>query len=117
MVCTGLAAASAVYEAFLTPLYWHTVRVPLSLVLAVAGNAGLAWLTRYLTGRTGAVLAPAGVWTLLMFAAAVQTSEGDLVLNPTNWVAIGTLTLGSLTFAVSLYRQLLAPLREVHPPR
>jgi hypothetical protein len=106
-----LAAVSAVWEAFLTPLAWtwtsggqaHFVRLPVALVCAVVGNAALAWFTQALTGKVLAVLAPFAVWVVLMVVAAGRTSEGDLVLTSNNWVALGTMFAGALTFAVAAY--------------
>jgi len=64
VVFTALGAVSAGWEAFLAPLYWHTYRVPLALVLALVGNVALAWATREVTGRASAVLLLASAWVL-----------------------------------------------------
>jgi hypothetical protein len=111
VVAVGLAAVSAVWEAFLTPLAWHWtsgghghfVRLPVALVCAVAGNAALAWFTRAVTGKLLAVLAPFAVWTALMLVAAGRTREGDLVLTSNNWVGLVTMFAGALSFAVVAY--------------
>jgi hypothetical protein len=118
-VAVALAAVSAVWEAFLTPVavQWtsgghaHFVRLPIALVCAVAGNAALAWFTRAVTGRTVAVLAPSAVWTALMLAAAARTREGDLVLTGNNWVGLVTMFAGALAFAVVAYRSIVRPPR------
>jgi hypothetical protein len=81
----------------------HFVRLPLALVLAVAGNAALAWFTREVTGRTLAVLAPFVVWVGLMLVAAGRTREGDLVLTGNNWVGLVTMFAGALAFAAAAY--------------
>lgn len=116
VVVTALAAVSALYEAFLTPLYFDRgellVRLPVALVLAVAGNAALAWSAWWVTGRLGAVLAPAAVWVGLMFAAAGRTREGDYVLTANNWVGMATLFAGSLAFAIVAYWMVLRSLRR-----
>jgi hypothetical protein len=110
-LAVALAAVSAVWEAFLTPLTleWtsggqaHFVRLPVALVCAVVGNAGLAWFTRAVTGKVLAVLAPFAAWVIPMVVAAGRTREGDLVLTSNNWVGLGTMFAGALTFAVTAY--------------
>src|SRR5439155_3350195 len=53
------AVASAVLEAFLTPLRFHGYRMPLSLLLAAVLNAGLVVFAYRVTGRRAAVVASA----------------------------------------------------------
>jgi hypothetical protein len=111
VVVLGLAFASSVWEAFLTPLavqwtsggHTHFVRLPVALVGAVAGNAALTWFTREMTGRVLTVLAPFAVWTVPMLLASTRTREGDLILTSGNWVSLGTMFAGGLTFAVAAY--------------
>ena len=114
VVFTALGAVSAVWEALLTPLYWHTTRIPLALVLALVGNAALAWATREVTGRASAVLLPAGAWAAVMFAAAARTTEGDLVLTSNNWIGLVTMFAGALAFAVTAYWLIVRSIRR--PP-
>jgi hypothetical protein len=104
LVATGLGAVSAMYEAFLTPLAWGNVRVPVSLVLALVGNVALVWFTREVTGRVVAALLPAAAWVAVMFLAAGQTTERDLVLTSDNWVGLSTMFAGALAFALAAYR-------------
>jgi hypothetical protein len=119
-IAVGLAAVSAVWEAFLTPLAWqwtsgghpHFVRVPVALVLAVVGNAGLAWYTRAVTGKTLAVLAPFVAWTIPMLFASAKKTEGDLVLTANNWVGLVTMFAGALAFAVAAYWLTVRSLRR-----
>jgi hypothetical protein len=108
-VALGLAAYSAVLEAFLTPLYLPQVqaRLPVALVVAVAGNLALVWFTVRVTGRGLAVLGPAAVWVAVMMVAASRTTEGDLVLTSNNWVGVGTMVAGSLAFAAGAYALIL----------
>jgi hypothetical protein len=120
VIAVGLAVVSAVWEAFLTPVGWHWgsggqahfVRLPVALVCAVAGNAGLAWFTRAVTGKTLAVLAPFAAWTVPMVLAAGRTREGDLVLTSNNWVGLVTMFAGALTFAVAAYWLTMRSLRR-----
>jgi len=111
VVAAALAFVSAIWEAFLVPLsyHWtsgghaHFVRLPVALVLAVAGNAALVWFTRAVTGKPLAALAPFAAWIVPMVVAAGRTREGDLVVTGNNWVGLLTLFAGALTFAVSAY--------------
>src|SRR3712207_3412712 len=50
-VALALAALTAVHEAFLSALYWGEVRLPLAMLVAVAGNLGLVWFAYRVTGR------------------------------------------------------------------
>jgi hypothetical protein len=102
-VATGLGAVTAVWEAFLTPVSAHTTRIPVALVLAVVGNAALVWFTREVTGRLALGVLPAGAWVAVMFLAAGQTTERDLILTSNNWVGLATMFAGALTFAITGY--------------
>jgi hypothetical protein len=120
VIAVGLAAVSAIWEAFLTPLtvHWtsgghlHSVRLPVALVLAVVGNAALTWFTNAVTGKVLAVLAPFAVWTALILVAASKTREGDLVLTANNWVALVTIFAGALAFGVAAYWLIIRSIRR-----
>jgi hypothetical protein len=111
VIALMLAAVSAVYEAFLTPLYWGETRLPVSLVAAVVGNLALVWFTYAVTGRRLAAVGPALVWVAVMVTAASRSAEGDLVLTDNNWVGIGTMLAGSVAFAAAGYRLMLTGIR------
>jgi hypothetical protein len=82
--------------------------IGLSVLLAIAGNLGIAWFAVTTTGRRWAVGPPWALWTLLMlFAAGVRTSEGDYLVSGTNWVAVAMILIGSLAFAIYTYRLIL----------
>jgi hypothetical protein len=110
-VAVALGFVSAVWEAFLSPLAYqwtagghaHSVRVPIALVFALAGNLALVWFTRAVTGRTLAVVAPFVAWIVPMVAATARTTEGDLVVAGNNWVGLVTVFGGSLAFAGGAY--------------
>jgi len=106
-----LAAVSAAYEAFLSPLSWGSTRLPVSLLAAVVGNIALVYFTYVVTGRRLATVGPALVWVVVMLVAASRSSEGDLVLTENNWVGIGTMLVGSVAFAVAGYRLILTTVR------
>jgi hypothetical protein len=117
VIALTLAAVSAAYEAFLTPLYWGSTRLPVSLVAALVGNIALVYFTYVVTGRRLATVGPAVVWVVVMVAAASRTSEGDLVLTDNNWVGIGTMLVGSVAFAVAGYRLILTTVGPRAKPR
>jgi hypothetical protein len=106
-VGAALAAVTAVWEVVLTPMHAHlagvSFRLPLATVLAVAGNAGLVWFTRLVTGRLGLALVPGLAWFVVILAAATKTGEGDLLIAGDNWVGLLTILLGSLAWAVAAY--------------
>jgi hypothetical protein len=82
--------------------------IPLSVVLAVAGNLGIAWFAVGTTGRRWALGPPWALWTIVMLiAAGVRTHEGDYLLSGTNYVALAMILIGSLTFAIYTYRMIL----------
>jgi len=111
-----LAAVSAAYEAFLSPLSWGSTRLPVSLLAAVVGNIALVYFTYVVTGRRLATVGPALVWVVVMLVAASRSSEGDLVLTENNWVGIGTMLVGSIAFAVAGYRLILTTFRPRAAP-
>ena len=107
-VATGLAVVSAWYEAGWCSLYVFSVRCPLSLVLALVGNASIVWFATFTTGRRGSGVIPAIAWCLVWFIGTNQTREGDLIVLSDNWVGVATTILGPLAFAVALYRVVMA---------
>jgi hypothetical protein len=107
VVATGLAAVLGVTEAFLSPLRIGTVRIPLSLVLAILLNPPLAWYAVAVTGRKAAAALPALAWSAVWFIAASKTTEGDLVIASGNWVGLMTLLAGPIAFAVGIFAQVM----------
>jgi hypothetical protein len=96
----AVAALAALLEAFLVPLYAGTVIVPVSVLLALVGNAVLPRLARALVPRTGASLAPLAVWVLVMLGLLMGRPEGDVAFPGTpaaaEWTFYGTLFGGVL---------------------
>jgi hypothetical protein len=105
LVAVGLAAAFALYGAFLAPLYYpgSDIRLPVALVFALVGNPLLTWYTYQVTGHRLALLLPAGVWCAIWLAASGRTTEGDLLITGDNWVGLTTLFVGPLAFAAGAY--------------
>jgi hypothetical protein len=111
LLALALAGMSALFEAFLAPLFWGSIRVPLSLVAAIVGNLALVWFAYTVTGRRLAAAGPALVWMVVIVAASTRTTEGDLVLASNNWVGIATMIAGSIAFAAGAYRLILSGVR------
>jgi hypothetical protein len=85
-------------------------------VLAIVGNAGLAWFAREVTGRIGAVAVPAAVWFLLIFLAGNGTREGDLGISSRNWVGVATMLAGAAAFAIVGYGMVFRSVRRLPAP-
>lgn len=103
------AIVTALGEAFLVPLHWGTVRVPLAVVLAVLTNWAALWFTYQVTRSKGLSLVPGFVWMAMMVALSGGTSEGDIVLASDNWVGIVTLFAGVGAFTLFAYRLITQP--------
>ncbi|GAA2367253.1 hypothetical protein [Dactylosporangium salmoneum] len=103
VIATLLAIVLALFEAFYSPLRIGGVRVPVSLVLALATNPLLGWFAFTTSRLRLAALLPAAAWCVIWFVAAGKTSEGDLVITGDNWVGLLTLFAGPLAFAIGIY--------------
>ncbi|HEY8473490.1 MAG TPA: hypothetical protein VIL37_12760 [Natronosporangium sp.] len=75
-------------------------RIPIAIVLAVAGNAALVWVARHGTGFRWAVLLPGLSWFAVIAVAMLTTPEGDRLLMPDDWVGAITLFGGTITFVI-----------------
>lgn len=76
-----LAVLFAVWGSFLVPLRLGGVPVPLCVVLAVVGNAGLGLAgTRIVGSRLGG-LVPGLVWLFITFTFGSQSPGGDTVIR------------------------------------
>jgi hypothetical protein len=116
LVAMAGGLVTAVIEVFLAPLRVGTVRLPLSLLLAVVGNLVLVWYTYRVTEKLAAVALPALVWIVVMVRASGRTTEGDLLLTGDNWVGLLTILGGTVAFAGGAYR-LILPRRQIPPRR
>ena len=96
----------ALIGAFLTPVRVGGVLMPVSVLIAIVGNAGLMRFAFVTTEHRGLAVLPGVVWIVLAFVATSGTSEGDVVLTSNNWVGPVYLLAGSATVAVSAYRLL-----------
>jgi hypothetical protein len=96
-----LTVLLALWGAFLVPFRVGGVAVPVSWVIAVAGNAALVVAGGRLLGRAGAAV-PALLWLALAVTLATRRSEGDLVIANT-LVGVGFLPLGALACAAAWF--------------
>ncbi len=113
-VAGGVVAVVGAVATGLLELILSTVRVSGTLVgasvpVVVLANVALSWFAHAAVGRRWAVVLPATPWFVLMGAAAIRTSEGDLLLAGDNWVGLAMIVAGAMTFAVMGFRQVLAP--------
>jgi hypothetical protein len=100
-VVAGFGAG--VLEGFLIPLRIGGVRVPIAVVVAIVANIGIALWTRYVTGNKLAPLAPAVAWFAAIALLGTKSAAGDLVIIGDDWVALLTVFVGAIAFAVALF--------------
>lgn len=93
-----LTVLCAVWGAFLVPLRLFGVPVPLSVVVAVVGNAGLGWAAIRITGRRIGGVVPGLGWLLIALAFGTPRPEGDVVIPSS---AMGYAFLGFGTVAAT----------------
>jgi hypothetical protein len=79
LIC-ACAVLLAILEVMLVPLYWGSVIVPISAVLAVLGNWIFPRVGFRMAGRVGAVL-PLLLWLVVVFALGLMPRpEGDVMV-------------------------------------
>jgi len=108
VVASMAAFVLAIVCAFYTPLRAGRVLVPVSLVLVVVGLAGIIRFAHWVTGRPAVSLIPGAVWLVVSLMLSARTTEGDLVLISSNWVAGAYLIAGCVTIGVMGYRMILS---------
>ena len=96
----ALALLLALWGAFLVPLKVGTIPVPVSVLLALVGNAALGWWGGRLYGRLGAA-GPGIVWLVVALSLSTQRREGDLVV-PGSAMGLLFLLVGAVASAVAL---------------
>jgi len=106
----------AAYGAFLSAFRVGPDLVPIALPIAVVGNAALIWFAYRVSGHKLFALVPGFIWIIVTFAWSSRTTEGDLVLYQSNWVATVYLLVGSATIGICAYR-LFIPRRPPSPSR
>jgi hypothetical protein len=93
-----LTVQLTLWGAFLVPFRIGGTLVPVSWLIAIAGNIAVGAAGGRLAGRIGAAI-PAVVWIGLAFALGVRRTEGDIVVQGTA-IGLGFLVAGALTGAV-----------------
>jgi hypothetical protein len=107
VVALALSVVTAVWEVFLSPLYWGAVPLPVAPLLAAATTLGLIWFTRTVTGSTGLALLPGTVWFVVMVAATMPRHNGSLLLPGVAWMGLVAVLVGSACWTVAAYRLIL----------
>jgi hypothetical protein len=102
----------AAFGAFISAFRIGTALVPLALPLALVGNALLIWFAYRVTGNKFLGLLPGLIWIVVSFVWSSRTTEGDLVLYQSNWVATVYLLVGSATVGICGYRLIVPPRRR-----
>lgn len=100
----------ALIESFLVVLRVGTVRVPVSVAVALVMHPVLTWLMREVTGRRGSVFLPFVLWLAVVLPLSLARAEGDVIITGNNWVSGALLFGGAIAFAVTI--GLLAPARS-----
>lgn len=100
----------ALVESFYTPLRLGTVRIPVSVALAVLCHPLLIWWMRAATRNVPAIVAPFVVWLAVVLPLGAARAEADLIITGKNWVATTMLYGGALIFVGSI--ALLLPTRR-----
>ncbi|MBO0870921.1 MAG: hypothetical protein J2P15_20400 [Micromonosporaceae bacterium] len=107
VVALLLGFALGVWDIFLGPLYAGSVPLPVAPVLAIAGNLGLIWFTRTVTGSRRLALVPGIIWFATMLVGANRTHEGDALIPGNEWMGLVALLLVAATWGLSAYRMML----------
>jgi len=102
-VALALSVMTAIWEVFLSPLYWGSVALPLSPVLAAGTTLGLIWFTRTVTGSTGLALLPGTVWFVVMVLATMPWHNGTVLLPSVAWMGLVAVLVGSACWTVAGY--------------
>lgn len=118
----GLAVAClagllvALIGAFLTPYRIGSILIPVSLLLVIAGLTVVTRFAHAVTDHVGLSLLPGLAWLALSLVLSNRTTEGDLVLISTNWVATVYLLVGSVTIGVLAFRMIVPRRRGPRSP-
>jgi hypothetical protein len=102
----------AAYGAFISAFRVGATLVPVAVPIAIVGNAVLIWFAYRVTGHKFLGVLPGLLWITVSFVWSSRTTEGDLVLYQSNWVATVYLLAGATTIGVCAYRIILPPRRR-----
>ncbi len=98
LLVLAATALVAIVESFYVPLRLGTVRLPVSLAIAVACHPLLVWLMRAATGHAWAMLTPFIGWLGLVTVLGMRRADGDLIITGDNWISTALLFGGSVLF-------------------
>jgi hypothetical protein len=104
LVGVALGLVTAVWEVFLSPIYWGRFPLPISPILAVVTTLGLLWFTRTVTGSIGLSLLPGLLWFVVMVAATMPRPNGSVLLPSVAWMGLVAVLTGSVTWTIAAYR-------------
>jgi hypothetical protein len=116
VVAVAGGALLGVFATLMTPFRIGGTLVPISLLLAVGGNAALIWFSYFTTRNKFLALLPGLVWAGFAFLGVDRTNEGDIVLYQQNWVSTVYLFVGAITVSIAAYR-LIVPKPAPLTPR
>jgi hypothetical protein len=106
LVLFGLAGAlSALLEILAVPLRVGTTLFPVAVVLAIASNILIPWLSSQLTTASLGAAPPVVLWILTAFLLSTSRPEGDVLLpggSSVQWVSYGVLFGGLFTGLITL---------------
>jgi hypothetical protein len=111
IVATLLGGVFGLITAFLVPYRIGAVPIPLSFLMALAGNIAVIRFARYATASRLGIVGPVVSWLGVMLVLGSRTAEGDLVLRG-DWRGLGTLFAGAVAFAIAGFLAVSPP-----PPR
>jgi hypothetical protein len=115
VACALSGILAAIITVLLTPLYWGSVIVPVSIVLAIAANIALPMLCRRLGASPIVSALPFVLWLIAVVVLGTSRPEGDVLLpggsGAQAWVTYGMLAAGALAGGVTMARQAVS-----HPP-
>jgi hypothetical protein len=106
------AAGLAVVESFLVPLRIGSVPFPITILLAVAGNVGLAKLAGRKTGSIAGAAVPPVLWLVVIIVLSLPRPEGDLIV-PGNLTGLAFLFAGAVAGAFGVASEITRRTRSV----
>jgi hypothetical protein len=105
LLYAAAGALTALVEILLVPLRMGSTLVPLAVVLAVAGNIVIPWLSSQLTSAAFGAAPPVVAWILTAFLLSTSRPEGDVLLpggSSVQWVSYGVLFGGLFTALITM---------------
>jgi Family of unknown function (DUF6113) len=111
ILCALSAVLAGTLTVLLTPLYWGSTIMPVSIVLAIAANVGLPLLARMFGASPLVSGIPFLLWLITVVVLGTSRPEGDVLLPAGNgaqsWVTYGMLAAGTVAGGVTVMAQTL----------